>query len=262
MIRTTDQARTWDYTPFTGFFSTTPDSTTFPWRGHWFPVIQGGAEEDSDSDDTGDDTEDENSDDTGDDTSGGDEGGDKTFTQDDVNKLIAKAVSKKTRGKLDPKELGFETAKELNEFLAAARAKQTDDQSEAERALEAAKKEAADTARKEVLSKADERLIYAEFKLQAADAGIRKDAVADAFLIAQRLGDDWAVEVNDDDGEVTGIDEDLFVALKERKPYLFSSEEEDEEGAGDIGAGAGKNKGKKNSADALKAKYPALGGIR
>lgn len=267
VIRTTDQPRSWGYHPITGYFSTTSDSTSaFPWQGQWFPVIRGGGEEDSDSENTEGGTEDDDtSGGTEDDTSGGSEKDEKRFSQAELDAILARQVSKKTRGKLDPKELGFESAKELNEFVAAAKAKQGEEQTEADQALEAAKKEAADTARAEVLSKADERLIYAEFKLAASDAGIRRDAIGDAFVIAQRLGkEDWAVEVSDD-GEVSGIDEDLFTTLKEKKPFLFAedSEEDEDEGAGNIGARAGgKSKATANRADELRKKYPALSGTK
>ena len=181
----------------------------------------------------------------------------KTFTQEEVNKLIAKEVSKASRGKLDPKELGFETGKELKEKLDEIGKKEEEAKTEADKALEEAIEEARKEATESVLTKANARVIKSEFKVLAHDAGIPTERLEDAFALAQ-IQENWKDVAVDDQDTVSGLDETFFEELKEAKPYLFATEE-DEGGTGDAGAAARSNKGgKKDRKEELKQKFPAL----
>jgi hypothetical protein len=183
----------------------------------------------------------------------------KKFTQKDVNDLITKEVSKALRGKLDPKEFGYDSAKEVQEALKALKDKEEADKTEQEKALEAAIKEAKEAAKAEVLPQAQEMLVKAQFFINGSEAGISKDALEDAYALAKLHGD-WEVSVDENTQQVTGLDKKFFETLKTDKPFLFSSPEGG--GApGSIGAGAGGGTGKKEAdreAD-LRKKYPALG---
>lgn len=239
----------------------TTDSANWLWsdnRQSWIPVIRGGSDDSGDGDgDSGADDSDQN--DTDDDSSDSGEDkakGGKTFTQEEVNAIAAREKAKATRGKVDPKELGFTSAKEMQEFIDAQKQKSEEDKTEDEKAreeaIEAAKKEATDT----VLTKANERILKAEFLVAAADAGVPKEARTDALLLARNL-DIWEGVEIDDDGNVTGFTEEFFTELKEQKPFLFgTASDEDEDN--DIGAGShGSGKGNAQQ-EQLIAKYPAL----
>lgn len=194
-----------------------------------------------------------------DDDSGNSSDEEPKFTQKQVNDLISKSKDKATRGLLNPKELGFNSRKEMEAFIEAKKAEEKTKQTDDEKALEKAKEDAANAAKAEVLSKAQVIARKAEFKVQARDAGIPADRINDAYLLAQSLEEFEAVEV-DDDGNVTGFDEDFFKSLKESKSFLFV-EEEGEEGTNlPPGAGqrAGGGKGDKTREADLKSKFPAL----
>lgn len=177
----------------------------------------------------------------------------KTFTQDEVNAIAARESQKAARGKLDPKELGFDSAKDLKTFLDTQRDKADKEKTEQEKEFETKVKEAADAARSEVLTTANARLLKAEFILAAS----KHDLVhaEDGFLLSQRL-DEWdGVEVKDD-GTVTGFDDVFFTALKESKPFLFKVEEDDQgRRTPDAGAGRTGNGGKPNREAELEELY-------
>lgn len=185
----------------------------------------------------------------------GTQGEAKTFTQDQVNAIAAREAQKAARGKLDPKELGFDSAKDLKTFLDAQRQKETEAQTEEQKEFETKVKEAADEARNSVLSTANARLLKAEFILAAN----KHDLVhaEDGFLLAQHL-DEWSgVEVKED-GEVVGFDDIFFTSLKEAKPFLFKQEEGDPTNgstSGDAGAGARGGTGKPNREAELEKLY-------
>lgn len=231
---------------------------TIPWKGEFWPIIQGGAEGDSGGD-GGDGTSTDNGDGTSTDTGGGKGSDDKVFTQEQLNAIVTRETQKATRGKLDPKELGFDSAKEMKDWIDGQKAKvdeaKTDDEKAREEAIEAAKKEAESG----VLSKANARILKAEFLTAAVDHKIRKEARTDAYLLAPTLDSFEGVSVNDD-GNVTGFDDAFFEELKEKKPYLFEPEGDAGAGAGrgDIGAGRRGDAGEKDTDAELRAKYPAL----
>lgn len=230
------------------------------WRGQIFPIIQGGAEDADDSDsDKGDATSGDADGGTSDDKDDGKSGDEKMFTQDQLNAIVTRETQKATRGKLDPKELGFENAKDMKTWVDSMKKTaddaKTEDEKTREAAIEAAKREATDS----VLSKANERILKAEFLLAAMDHGIRKEARSDAYLLAPTVDSFSAVEVSDD-GKVTGFDDAFFEELKENKPYLFEPEGDDGDGSrGDIGAGRrGASKTDADKVADLRTTYPAL----
>lgn len=178
----------------------------------------------------------------------------KTLSQEEVNAIVAREVAKAQRGKLDPTELGFESGKELREFLDAAKQQQEAQKDQSQKDFEAAVEEAKTQARQEILSTANQRLVKAEFILAAANRGVKFGE--DAFALAQTT-DLWkGVEVSDE-GEVSGFDDTFFEELKKLKPYLF---EEPKTPIPDAGAGAHGAAGEKNSPQELVGKYPALRG--
>lgn len=198
------------------------------------------------------------------DNSSGDDGaqgeGQKTFTQEELNAILAKEKSKATRGKIDPKSLGFDSQKDLEAFVKAQKDKAEKDQSEEEKKLAQAIKDAEDKARTEVMSVANTRLIKSEFRVAAIEAGIPRKALDDAFLLAQNL-EDWEVEV-DDDGEVNGLTPEFFKTLKKEKPFLFNGQSKDpaENDAGG-GAGAG-GRGKGADEAQLRERFPGLANVQ
>lgn len=250
---------TWDPT-LIGTVTRDSTNTSFPptfvWKGIEWPIIMG-ADDSGDGDDTSGGTDDATSgDDKGDDDKGGD---DKTFTQDQLNAIVTRETQKAARGKLDPKELGFESAKDMKEWVDSQRqdadAKKTEDEKAREAEIAAAKKEATDS----VLSSANERIRRAEFLLAAVDHNVRKEAREDAYLLGPTL-ETWAEVAISDDGKVSGFDDAFFEELKEKKPYLFEAEGSSTgNGRGDIGAGRrGDGNGKPTREEELKQKYRAL----
>lgn len=194
----------------------------------------------------------------GDPTPGEGDGDSKTFTQEQVNALVAREASKAARGKLDPKELGFESAKEMKDFVDQAKGLLEEQKSEAEKELESRVKLAREEATAEVLGRAKQIALKAEFKVQAVQAGVVDPD--GAFLLAQTL-EGWDEIQVADDGSVTGLDEEFFKAMKETKSYLFSKDESSEEpkttsispgasGGGDMSDARTKE---------LAQKYPVLG---
>jgi F0F1-type ATP synthase membrane subunit b/b' len=221
--------------------------------GTIFPIIRGGSEDDSTSE-----AGDETSGGTDDATEGVDSGsddGEKKFTQKEVNDLIAREVSKKTRGKFDPSELGYKSKKELEDAIAQAKTVTDEAKSEQEQALEKAKQDAAKEATDTVLSEANSRLIRAEFKLGAVE---HKIAYPDDALAIARTMELWKEVSVDDEGTVQGLDDTFWDEFKKLKPHLVAAP-----GAGaasaDVGAGAGGGKKAEGEADSeLREKYPYL----
>ena len=160
----------------------------------------------------------------------------KKFSQEEVNAIVAREANKAQRGKLDPSELGFQSGKELKEFLEKAKATEEQNKTDAEKALEEATEKAKKDAEAGVLTKAQNISRRAEFKLQAIQNQVDPKYTDQAFTLAHQL-DEWANVEVDDDGVVTGLDEAFFVALKEHSPFLFTEASGD--GSGDIGARSG-----------------------
>lgn len=151
------------------------------------------------------------------DVKGGDEKETKTltFTQEELDRIIADRLARQQKKFADYEEIKAKLA----EYEKAEEERRKAEMTEKER-LEAEKEEAlkkaeeAEAKIQEAIQKANERLIKAEFRLLAKEAGIRADALDDAYKLADFSG----VEVTDD-GEVKGIDE-VVKTLKKTKPYL------------------------------------------
>jgi hypothetical protein len=253
-----DQAlNTWTTTDSTGNTSYWYDTTTTT-SPRWIPQIRGAQEDPPSEDaDTEDSDSDESADDTGDDKPDEEE---RKFTQEDVNKLLAKEVDKAKRGKLDPKELGFDSRKDLETFIKSMKEKSEEEKTEAEKERETAIAAAKDEATKGVMAQSKKLVLKAEFKLMAQEHGVSVEARDDAFVIAQTLADWEHVEVSDE-GEVTGLDTDFFETLKKDKPYLFAQPADEEETTpGNIGQRASGAKKDASDERTLKEKYPALQG--
>jgi hypothetical protein len=143
----------------------------------------------------------------------------KTFTQEEVNKLLAERVARANK-KLEKYADYDEVKTKLTEFEKFEEERKKSEMTVQER-LEAEKAEAdkkaheAEERANKALEQANKRLLKAEFRLLAKELGVRKDALDDAFVLA----DMTSVEV-DEDGNVQGVKEALET-LKKSKAYLF-----------------------------------------
>ncbi|WP_379161358.1 scaffolding protein [Paenibacillus sp. sgz5001063] len=131
---------------------------------------------------------------------------DKTFTQADLDRIVADRLARDRKGREDYDDIKAK--------LAEVEGKQATIAAEKEAAEKRAQE--AEEVRSKVFEEANARLVKAEFKALAhsGELKIRADAVDDAF----RLADMSAVTV-DDAGNVVGI-EDVIKVLIESKPYL------------------------------------------
>ncbi len=229
------------------------------WRGKLLPPIMGGAPDDPPAGDGGADGTPPDAppgDGTPPDTGDGKGKDGKTFTQQELNAIVTREADKAKRGLLAPKELGFDSAKEMKDWIESQKTKdeaaKTQEDKDREQAIEDAKRDA----ETRVLGVANERLRKAEFLSSAVDHKLRREARADAYLLAPTLEAWESVEV-DDNGNVSGFDDAFFEELKEKKPFLF--EPEGDGSLGDIGAGrsGGKDSNEAKLA-ALKQHYPIL----
>jgi hypothetical protein len=143
----------------------------------------------------------------------------KKFTQEEVNKLLAERVARANK-KLEKYADYDEVKMRLTEFEKFEEERKKAEMTVQER-LEAEKAEAdkkaheAEERANKALEQANKRLLKAEFRLLAKELGVRKDALDDAFVLA----DMTSVEV-DEDGNVQGVKEALET-LKKSKAYLF-----------------------------------------
>jgi hypothetical protein len=143
----------------------------------------------------------------------------KTFTQEELDKIVAERVGRANK-KLE-KFADYEDLKtKLSEYTKAEEERKKAEMTETERLqaeldeLKRIAQEAEETKSK-TLESANKRLVKSEFKVLAKDLGVRKDALDDAFVLADLSG----VEI-DDEGNVTGVKEALET-LKKAKAYLF-----------------------------------------
>lgn len=149
--------------------------------------------------------EDEDGGGTGDGGQGGDgDGGEQTFTQADVDRIVANRLSRARKEFADYDDLKAKAAK-LDEVEAA---KKSDLERERERAA------AAEKERDEAMSRAQKTLVRSEIAVHAAAAGAVD--VADVVALLTGSGD---VTVGKD-GEVEGAKE-AVKAMKKAKPHLF-----------------------------------------
>lgn len=139
----------------------------------------------------------------------------KTFTQEELEQKIAERLARERKKYADYDEI----KKKAEEYEQAEEARKKAEMTAQER-LEAEKAEAlrkaqeAEEAAQRTMSAANQRLIKSEFKLFAKEAGVRADALEDAFKLADVSG----VTV-DEDGNVDGV-KAVIEALIAGKPYL------------------------------------------
>jgi hypothetical protein len=143
----------------------------------------------------------------------------KSFTQEEIDKIVADRIARE-RKKLDKFADYDEIKTKLSEFTKAEEERKQSEMTEVERLqaqLDKLAKQAqeAEETKSKTLENANKRLVKSEFKVLAKDLGVRKDALDDAFVLADMSG----VEI-DDDGNVSGVKEALET-LKKSKAYLF-----------------------------------------
>ncbi|UMR33959.1 scaffolding protein [Paenibacillus polymyxa] len=139
----------------------------------------------------------------------------KTFTQDELDQVIADRIARERKKYADYDELKTK----LSDFEREKEEREKEKMSVTERleAEKAAALKAAEEARNErdkALAVADRRLIDAEFRTIARELNVRTDALNDAL----KLADLSEVSV-DDEGRPQGV-EGVVKALIEAKPYL------------------------------------------
>ncbi|MCU6709349.1 scaffolding protein [Paenibacillus sp. J5C_2022] len=139
-----------------------------------------------------------------------------TFTQAELEAKIAERLGRERKKYADYDDLKAK----LTEFETAEAERQKAAMTEQERIqaeLDAAKRaaEEADSKSAAAIEAANQRVIKAEFKIAAAGANIRKDALDDAYVLVDKAG----ISV-DDGGNVVGVKEALE-ALVDAKPYLI-----------------------------------------
>lgn len=146
---------------------------------------------------------------------------DETFVpQSKVDEIVKKRLERERKKYADYDELKAKLA----EFEKAEEERKKSEMSELER-LQAElaelqkKAQEAEEVKNKTLESANQRLIKAEFKVFAKELGVRKEAIDDAFVLA----DLSTVEV-DEDGNVKGVKE-AIETLKKAKPYLFGGNE-------------------------------------
>lgn len=142
----------------------------------------------------------------------------KTFTQEELDKIVADRIARE-RKKYDKFSDYDELKKKAEEYEKAEDERKKAEMTAQER-LEAEKAEAqrkaqeAEEAAQRAMTAANQRLVKSEFKLLAKEAGIRADALEDAFKLADVSG----VTV-DEDGNVDGV-KAVIESLIAGKPYL------------------------------------------
>lgn len=150
--------------------------------------------------------------------------GDKTFTQADIDKVVAERLAREKK-----KYEGVDVA-EYKKLKADADAKAEAEKTELEKAQDKITK--AESEKNQALQLANQRLILAEFKVIARDADIKY--VNDAY----KLADLSTVEVKED-GTIEGLKEIVDALIKE-KPFLL---EEVKGGTGKVDNTSKNNKG-------------------
>ncbi|OMD21699.1 phage scaffolding protein [Paenibacillus odorifer] len=144
---------------------------------------------------------------------------DKTFTQADLDRIVADRLARDRKGRED-----YDDIKTKLTALEQAEAERTKAEMTATERLEAEKADALKRAQEaedrnaSVLTAANKRLINAEFKTAARDANIPAERLAAAL----KLADTDAVTV-DEDGNVSGL-ADVITALIAEHPYLADTE--------------------------------------
>ncbi|OMC96214.1 scaffolding protein [Paenibacillus sp. FSL R5-0636] len=140
---------------------------------------------------------------------------DKTFTQAELDRIVADRLARDRKGREDYDDIKTKltTLEKAEEDRAKAEMTATE-RLEAEKADALKRAQEAEERNTSVLTAANKRLINAEFKTAARDANIPADRLAAAL----KLADTDAVTV-DDDGNVNGL-ADVITTLIAEHPYL------------------------------------------
>lgn len=152
----------------------------------------------------------------------------KTFTQEDVNRLLKAEKESAKRALL--KELGVEDAKSAKEGLAKYKEILEKDKTDVQKARDTA---AAETKAKET---AEKRALLAEAKVEVLSAGCKPEYLDDVITLAM-------IKVTDDKDLATVVKE-----MKEDTKYAAFFGESDS-GSGDKGTGGGSGFRKKGDSD-------------
>ncbi|EMT54722.1 scaffold protein [Brevibacillus borstelensis AK1] len=142
----------------------------------------------------------------------------KTFTQEELDKIVADRIARE-RKKYE-KYADYDDLKKKAEEYERAEEERKKAEMTAQERLEAEKAEAlrkaqeAEEAAQRTMSTANQRLIKSEFKLLAKEAGIRADALEDAYKLA-----DFSGVTVDEDGNVDGV-KAVIESLIAGKSYL------------------------------------------
>lgn len=135
----------------------------------------------------------------------------KTFTQDELNRILARET-----GKLDA------DAKAWRDYQAS---KQTEEE-KAKQERDQAKQEA-----EVATQRANRRLIQADIRLEAAAAGVRPEAIS---LVVKALSDDESIAVDDKTDEVKGVKKAVEAFVKDNE-YLKSTASTPGKSGGEFG---------------------------
>jgi len=148
----------------------------------------------------------------------GNDGTDKrtvTMTQAELDALIGREKGRATKKYADYDDLKAERDRLKSEEDARKAASMTEQERlQAERDEAVSKATEATEAATNATTAANQRIVRTEFRLLAKEAGVRADALDDAF----KLADTTSVTVGED-GEVVGVS-DVIAALIAAKPYL------------------------------------------
>ncbi|OMD07790.1 phage scaffolding protein [Paenibacillus odorifer] len=149
----------------------------------------------------------------------GDSETDKTFTQADIDRIVADRLARDRKGREDYDDIKTKlTALEQADADRAKAEMSATERLETEKADALKRAQEAEERNASVLTEANKRLITAEFKTTARDANIPTDRLAAALKLA-----DIGVVTVDDDGNVSGL-ADVITTLLAEHPYLANTE--------------------------------------
>lgn len=168
---------------------------------------------------------------------GGNKGG-KTFTQEEVNRMMAR--EKKQGSKAILKELGVDKAEDLKSIIAEYREKHKNEEGAV--AEEVSKVNAAK-------DEADRRATMAEAKVQAMMLGAKPEDVEDVIALAMAKLDDDADDFKE-----------IISEIKSKHPQMFvgNSEEDNKPGKKGTGTPPGNKGGKKDEEESIGARLAGL----
>jgi hypothetical protein len=138
------------------------------------------------------------------------------LTQEEFDAKIAERLARERKKYADYDEVkaklaGYDTAEDERKKAAMSEKERL----EAEKAEALQKAEESEAGRVKAVDSANQRIIRTEFRLLAKEAGVRADALNDAYVLADKS----TVNV-DDDGNVGGLTEVIDALLKRNRATL------------------------------------------